>query len=159
MVVYFSGHGLQEGGRSALALADTHDASDALPIAELRSDLAACRAAVKFLILDACHSGGAEGPAIHEPSSENLAKEIVRERLPGAVVLASSRGDQSSWEWNDRKHGVFSYWLARALEGGADTNGDGRLTVDEVYNYTYERVTSTARAGLPRRAGPGAAAG
>ena len=76
---------------------------------------------------------------------ENLAWEIVRERLPGAVVLASSRGDQSSWEWNERGHGVFTYWLSRALEGGADTNGDGRLTVDEVYNYTHDRVTATVQ--------------
>ncbi len=145
IVVYVTSHGFREGERSFLVLADTRDAASGLPAAELRQMLAAAPASIKFLILDACHSGGAKAVPIDEPSAESLAKSIVREPLAGTVVLASSRDDQSSWEWGERHQSVFTYWLARALEGGADSNGDGQITADEVYRYTHERVVTTTR--------------
>src|SRR5262249_758041 len=48
-------------------------------------------------------------------------------------------------EWSRRDQGVFTYWLCRALEGGAARDGKGELTFEDVYDYVYKRVTATAK--------------
>ena len=63
--------------------------------------------------------------------------------VTGCVVLASCRSDEASYEWDQRGNGVFTYWLSRALEGGADRDGDRKVTFGEVYKYTHERVQTT----------------
>lgn len=73
--------------------------------------LAQCRARIKFLILDCCHAGAAKGPAKAEVDAELLAKDIVRERVGGCVVLASCRAEERSYEWPERQQSIFTYWL------------------------------------------------
>jgi hypothetical protein len=115
-------------------------------LSDLREALGQCQAKSKFLILDCCHAGGASRAA-DEPgaSGEAVARALQAKKLKGTVVLASSSEDEESWEWPARKQGIFTYWLCRALEGGADENGDGKLTFEEVYQYTFDRVPRTAR--------------
>ncbi len=146
VLVFFSGHGELFEQKTYLIPKDFKhpDPKTALPAAELRKALDACPAAVKLLVIDSCHAGGARSGETTLPA-EALARSVVSERVAGCVVLASSRADEKSWEWPQRQQGIFSYWLCRALEGGADKNNDGRLTVDEVYEYTSQRVAQTAR--------------
>ena len=146
VLVFFSGHGELFDDETHLVPRDfeARKAETALPASELRAALAACPAAVKLLIIDSCHAGGARSTGAALPA-EALARSVVSERVPGCIVLASSRAEEKSWEWHERQQGLFSYWLCRALEGGADRNADGRLTVDEIYEYTSERVAQTAR--------------
>jgi hypothetical protein len=35
---------------------------------------------------------------------------------------------------------LFTHFLVEGLEGEADQDGDGRITVDELYDYAYEKV-------------------
>lgn len=143
VVILFSGHGLMFDGETRLIPRDFRKASPtetSLPASELRTALANCSAQTKFLVLDCCHAGGAKGPGAGL-SAEAFAKSVVREPIAGCVVLASCRAEEQSWEWAERRQGVFAWWLCRALEGGADRDGDGRLTADEVYEYTCERVS------------------
>lgn len=160
VLVFFSGHGDVHQGQVYLVPRDYRredPVHTGLPAGELRAALAQCRAKVKFLVLDCCHAGGTRGLSRSAPggtsqpdslpgpaiSGEAMAKAVFVERVTGCIVLASSRADEKSWEWTDRKQGVFTYWLCRALEGGADKDGDGRLTADEVYEYVHERVSRT----------------
>jgi hypothetical protein len=148
VILFFSGHGVERDGVTYLIPSDARGddlSGTALPVSELSEALRQCRAGVKFLILDSCHSGGAKSPRAGEPASEVLAKSFVSRRVPGCIILASCRAEESSREWPQQQQGLFTYWLARALEGGGDSNGDGRLTVDEVYDYTFERVVKTAK--------------
>jgi hypothetical protein len=146
LIVFFSGHGVPHGEQICLVPKNFDPGKPAetgLSASELRSLLSACAARVKLLILDCCHAGGARDMDSPSLPAETLAKSITRERVDGCIVLASCRSDEKSREWPERKHGVFTYWLCRALEGGADTDGNGTVTADEVYQYTQERVTTT----------------
>lgn len=148
VLIFFSGHGETFDGETYLIPRDFRRASPtatSLPARELRTALANCPAQVKFLVLDCCHAGGTKETGNTDLSAETLAKSIVRERVAGCVVLASCRAEEKSWEWAERRQGVFAWWLCRALEGGADRDGDGRLTADEVYEYTCDRVSQTVR--------------
>lgn len=89
--------------------------------------------------MDACHSGGAvksmnvRGAATDEKAIIQLA------RRSGVVMIASSGTRQFATEFDELKHGVFTYALLEALDGKTD-NGDKRVTVNELKFYIEERV-------------------
>jgi uncharacterized caspase-like protein len=56
------------------------------------------------------------------------------------LVYMSSRGTQISKEAGELQHGVFSFYLVRALRGAADSNRDRCITAKELYSYTSSRV-------------------
>ena len=62
----------------------------------------------------------------------------------GVFTLVSCTAGQSSYEWDDRRHGLFTYWLAQGLGGAADANGDARIDFDELSNFVGEYVPYTA---------------
>ena len=148
LIVFYSGHGIVKDGKAYLIPSDLKrkDIPDTgFPIQELRSALANCQAKTKFLILDCCQAGGADRAVEDdEARPEVLAKSLEPGKLAGTVVLASCNEKEKSWEWPARQQGIFTYWLCRGLEGGADANGDGQLSFEEVYQYTYDRVKETA---------------
>ncbi len=40
----------------------------------------------------------------------------------------------------DLKHGIFSYYLMKGMEGDADANKDGKITLGEMQGYLVENV-------------------
>jgi uncharacterized caspase-like protein len=145
LIVFFSGHGVMSGDRAYLMTSDARTArvsETALAVEDLRDALKNCPARSKFLILDCCHSGAKFG--VRRLTGEGFGPVLDLKKLPGVVVLASCKEDEASFEWAERRQSLFTYWLCRALEGGADSNGKGELTADAVYKYVHERVTETA---------------
>jgi uncharacterized caspase-like protein len=43
-------------------------------------------------------------------------------------------------EDNQHRHGLFTYYLLRALRGEADTNRDGDVTLGETVTYLSQKV-------------------
>ncbi len=42
-------------------------------------------------------------------------------------------------------HGVFTYYLVQGLQGAADLNRDGIVTLQELYEYVEQQVTRKSR--------------
>jgi uncharacterized caspase-like protein len=150
-LVYLSCHGvLDDRGRLYYATADTDRSllsATALPSAWLNEQLEDCRSRRQILVLDCCHSGafakGAKGEgelALHD-----------RFEGRGRIVLTGSRGTEYSFEHDhvigDSVSSVFTSALVEGLRSGdADRDGDGVVTVGELYDYAYEAVrTKEAR--------------
>ena len=147
-LVYLSCHGvLDDRGRLYYATVDTDRellAATAVPSAWLNERLEDCRCRRQILVLDCCHSGafakGAKGDSA-------LA---LGERFEGRgrVVLTGSRATEYSFE-HDRVVGegassVFTSVLVEGLRSGdADRDGDGVVTVGELYDHAYEAVRTT----------------
>lgn len=147
VIISYSGHGMLKDKQTYLVPADFRPAQAAktgLPAAEVRTLLAGCPAAVKFLILDCCHAGSARAAEESSLSSDAVGRAFEPKKVPGCVVLASCQAEEKSLESPLLRNGLFTFWLCLALEGGADSDGDGNLTADEVYRYTHERVSQTA---------------
>ena len=59
----------------------------------------------------------------------------------GRLVVTACSASQVSLETQARKHhGIFTYHLVEGLRGAADADGDGRVTIDELYDYVYPHV-------------------
>ena len=93
--------------------------------------------------MDACYSGQARGGETLIASARPLALKAQTTIFPtGFNVFAASQSDQisSSSPSPDLKHGIFSYYLMKGMEGDADANKDGKITLGEMQGYLAENV-------------------
>ena len=56
------------------------------------------------------------------------------------MILTASDANEVSMEKDELNHGVFTYYLLEGLRGKADADGDGVITLDEVYKYVSMKV-------------------
>ncbi|MBI5548649.1 MAG: caspase family protein [Deltaproteobacteria bacterium] len=133
LVFYYSGHA-KDG---ALRLGGS-----ILPLEELKWRMSRSAAAVRIGLLDSCRSGvitrtkGArKAPAFEVDLG---AMQAAR----GLVLLASSAADEDSQESDELGGSFFSHHLASGLMGGADSSGDGRVSLSEAYAYAYDRTVA-----------------
>ena len=57
------------------------------------------------------------------------------------VFFTASRADQVSNWYPEKKHGLFTYFFLRGLQGEADQDKDGSLTVREMGQYLLNETT------------------
>lgn len=95
-------------------------------------NLAKIKARSIAVVLDACFSGS----TIYENISLIDIKPKGVSDLKNGVVLSSSSGNEVSCWYNDKQHGMFTYFFLKAIHNqNADANQDGQLTFKEIYRY------------------------
>jgi branched-chain amino acid transport system substrate-binding protein len=97
------------------------------------------------LFADACHAGGFS-PVATKSVTPSLTKLIGELRdSQGKVIITSSKEDEYSLEKPEFGNGLFTYYLLRGLEGEADTDRNGVVTLDELYSYVYDKTKDDSR--------------
>ena len=150
LVLYFSGHGVRDENGS-LYLAVTNTNRERLRSTAIKSEFITevmdqCRSRRQVLILDCCNSGAfAKGTKAATGVSIGTASAFEGKGY-GRVVLTASDSTQFAWEGDQvigtTENSLFTHYLVKGLEGEADTNGDGRVTIDELYDYAYEQIVN-----------------
>lgn len=94
-----------------------------------------------LVFLDTCYSGDVlrGGKAPLQASFDKFANELAAAEN-GAVVFASSTGNQLSWEGPKWGNGASTKALVEGLEGNADTAKSGVVRVAALEEYVYDRV-------------------
>ena len=116
LLFFFAGHGVQgKDGHYYLAPSDLKlddVAHTGLPWSEVASVLGKAQARV-VVVLDACHAGlsGSEGLATNDDAVSGL---LSGSHAP-VLVLAASKGRESSFEGSAWQGGVFTYALTKIL--------------------------------------------
>ena len=80
----------------------------------------------RILIVDTCQARGIEGR--FEPHA--LMKRSASSRF---ALMVAAKTDEESQEYEPAQHGLFTYALLEGLGARGDTNGDGRITVRELF--------------------------
>ena len=62
-----------------------------------------------------------------------------------ASVITSAAVDQVSTWYPEKRHSLFTYYFLKGLQGGADANKDGRITMGEMQAYLKDNVPYMAR--------------
>lgn len=147
LVLYFSGHGVRdEFGSLYLAFTNTIRTrlrSTAIKADYIREAMDQSRSKRQVLILDCCNSGAfPQGTKAEVGGVMGLTRAF---QGYGRFVLTASDATQFAWEGSkvigDTDNSLFTHFLVTGLEGEADSNGDGKITVDELYNYVFEQVS------------------
>jgi uncharacterized caspase-like protein/TolB-like protein len=153
VIIYYSGHGAPEGGDTYWVTVNADIDSlytTALNNKEISDMLMRIQAKRVIIFLDSCYSAATVN---RTNQTRSVQTEIPWDKFSGAgrVTISASDGKQLSLEMDQYQHGVFTYYLLEGLKGKADTNRDGVVDVDEIWNYVKDQVTETARqAGNPQ---------
>ncbi len=93
-----------------------------------------------LLIADSCQSGGFVGRGTKRlpPSLDKMMGQFKESE--GRVLITSSRADEYSKESPERGNSLFTYYLLDGLKGNADKDGDGIVSLKEMYEYVYAKT-------------------
>jgi hypothetical protein len=156
LLLHFSGHGLKsESGELFFAASNTRPnrlGSTAVSADFVQRCMQASRSRSVVLLLDCCYGGAfAQGVKVRAAGDVNVLDSFPRETKSGAgrgraVITASSameyafEGEQLADDQN-RRPSVFTNALVEGLAtGDADRDEDGWVSLNELYDYVFDKV-------------------
>lgn len=148
--VYYSGHGLPTADGQGLYVLPQRADRDfidktAITQAEINAAIQAAKPKSVTIFLDSCYSGQSRSGETLIASARPVALKAEKQLFPDSfAVFSASQANQISSSSPDLKHGIFSYYLMRGMEGDADANRDGRITAGEMQAYLLEQVSRQA---------------
>jgi hypothetical protein len=158
LLLYLSCHGLKdEQGRLYFAARDTRRdrlRSTAVPAGFVNDVLFDCRSRRKVLLLDCCYSGAfARGLSVKADPSVHTSDHFDAR---GLVVLTASDATQYAFEGDNlvgrATPSIFTSSVTRGLQtGAADIDGDGLVSVDDMYEYARRQLAEQPRLQTPRK--------
>ncbi len=139
---YFSGHGRFKNGRFYLCARDTEADYLAMAVSNdtLNSIIDDSSARTKIIILDCCHSGAFKG--FEDADAEKLWHD------GRYVLMATSAIDLAEDSLVDGEPSPFTKVMVDGLLFGADdSDGDRRVSLDDLYNYLWSNISGSVRPG------------
>jgi|GEM_PF-588140 len=143
LFIFYSGHGApdiksQKGYLMPVEADPQYVDLNGYSLELMYENVAQIPAKTVTIVMDACFSGA--------DLLENVSPMVVKvdnpvEILNKGVILTSSRDDQVSSWYNEKRHGLFTYFFLKAIhDKNADRNGDNALTVKEVYDFIADKT-------------------
>ena len=99
-----------------------------------------------IVALDSCFSG-AGGRSVIAKGSRPLVMNLKADvALPkNMTVLSASSGDQTSSTYDEKGHGLFTYFMLKGIKNEDVVRKDGSLKIDDLYSYVKPQVERIAR--------------
>jgi hypothetical protein len=148
--IFFAGHGLASANGFERYLlpydADTALLDDsALVLEDIITTVSENRPRSAVFFLDTCYSGGTRTGQTLVANARGIRIVAKASNLPTNFTVISAAGnDQVSTILPEAKHGLFSYYLMKGMEGGAGLDAGRRITTQELYEYVAGNVPKQA---------------
>lgn len=141
IIFYYAGHGLCDARRNGYLMpvdVPGTQVQQGIRSSDVYHRLALSGAERVTVFLDACFSGGARGEQLLAARAVKI--EPNRDVIAGnTVIFAATQSNQAAHAYNDKQHGMFTYFLLRKLK---ETHGTG--TYGELTRYLKNEVTHNA---------------
>ena len=147
LLLHVSCHGLKDED-GTLYFASSNTAVEDLEATAIASEfvnrqMTKSRSRRIVLLLDCCFGGAFARGMVHRAGESVAIKEEFEGQ--GRVVLTASRAMEYAFEGDSREGdaqpSIFTSAIVEGLESGeADRDGDSRVSIDELYDYVYDRV-------------------
>ncbi|MBU1056381.1 MAG: caspase family protein [Proteobacteria bacterium] len=149
--VYFSGHGAPnpKTGDAYLVPYDgdpSFIAQTGYSLKRMYAALGKLQAKEIVVALDSCFSGAGGRSVLAKgarPLVMNLQSNTVLSK--NMTVLSASAGDQISSTYDDKGHGLFTYFLLKGIKNEDVVNPDGSIKMDDLFGYLAPQVERIAR--------------
>ena len=144
--VFYSGHGLPGADGKSLYFLPVGTnknllAKTGISQREIVDALKSAQAKSVTMFIDSCYSGQIRTGETLLASARPVVLTVQDTAYPpDFTVITASASDQIASSSPDLKHGIFSYYLMKGLEGEADENKDGTITIGKLQSYLAERV-------------------
>jgi len=129
VVVYYSGHADEKGlllGEDRYSYHSLRDRLDQIP------------ADVRIAVLDACASGAFTRIKGGKKRPPFLVDQSTSTK--GHAFLTSSAATEVAQESDRIRASYFTHYLVSGLRGAADSSGDGRITLNEAYQFAFSET-------------------
>ena len=139
-IVYYSGHGMpSEDAKHAYLLpvdGDSRLAESGLSTEQLYKQLSLMPSKGTIVLLDACFSGARrDGQML--ASNRGVAIKVKEETISGnMVVFSAAQGDETAYPYEEKKHGLFTYFLLSALQ-----ESGGRISLGTLSDQVTKMVS------------------
>ncbi len=149
--VYYAGHGAPDPNTNQAFLVP-YDGDPAFlettgyPVNKLYSILSDLPAKRITVALDTCFSGSGGRSVIAKgtrPMLITVESPLVNSR--NMVVFTATGANQISSAYREKRHGLFTYYFLKGLQGEADGNQDGVVDVEELDAFVRSGVQTVAR--------------
>jgi len=137
IIIYYSGHSDEEG----MLLNN-----ERYLYTELRSRISNIPSDMRIVILDSCASGAFTRIKGGEKTQPFLMDSSLT--VEGYAFLTSSSADEASQESDRIMASYFTHSLVAGLRGAADSVGDGRVTLNELYRFAYNETLARTETSL-----------
>ena len=140
LIVYYAGHGIPDeaSGSSYLLPVDGigNNLRTGYSLAELYKTLGALPARNVTVFMDACFSGAKRGEGMLA-SARGVAIKAKPEAPKGnMVVFSAAQGDETAYPYEDKGHGLFTYFLLKKLQ-----ETKGQVSLGELAQYVQQQVS------------------
>ena len=94
------------------------------------------------MFFDTCYSGISrdEKTLLAHARPIRISAEEQPDIPKNFTIFSASGLDQISSGFKEAKHGIFSYYVMKGLEGNADINSDRKITNGELLSYLKDYV-------------------
>ncbi len=158
LLFYFSGHGvLSRESHLLLTTPETYKGKrEIVPYTVVTASYLQAQMNNSFsqrlvVILDCCYSGAfTKLKGITAKGDENI---DIKAELggKGRAILMSSSSTQSSFESKGSELSIYTKYLVEGIKtGAADTDGDGKISADELHQYVSGKVHKESPAMTPQ---------
>lgn len=156
LLLYFSGHGVKDDdGKLYFAARNTKKKrlrSTGVSGDFVRTVMRESKSRRQVLLLDCCYSG-----AILTSLSKGDPDMHIKERFEGSgqIVVTASDSMQPAYEGggaeDDEGLSIFTRSVVEGIRSGeADVNGDGHVSLDELFSYACDRVQELKPSQTPK---------
>jgi hypothetical protein len=137
VLYYFSGHGV----KGSFLPIDFDGFNNRISYEEISQIINDSPARYRLCFADACHSGGlfSERSGAEEEEWLKVYQDLYQTST-GTAIIMSSKSEETSLESSGLRQGVFSHFMIRGLKGEADSDGDGQVSIQELYDFIYVQV-------------------
>lgn len=145
--VFFAGRALVDGKTGAVSLLPFDGTTTALnrlyPVRQLQQSLYRLPIQRAIMMFDVSlePSPGADPVSTPPPNWESAGSE----RKDQVMWMVGNRTLQEAHTYEEGKHGLFTYYLLKGLQGLADIDRDGTVAAGELCLYARGEVARTAR--------------
>jgi hypothetical protein len=152
---YFAGHGVPDVGDGTPYLLPYDGRPDnprrtAYSSVQLYASLGKLNADKVVVFLDSCFSGASNRSPEDQPLLKGIRPGVLKVKDPilaqkNLVVFTAAQIDQVSNAYQEKQHGLFTYFLLKGLGGDADRDRDGNIHLSELSYYVIDNVDRISR--------------
>lgn len=143
VIFYYAGHGIPDEATGDAYLlpidADGLNMRVCYPISQLYKELGGLQAKSVTVFMDACFSGAQRGNGMVIAARGVAIKAKNDSPMGKTVVFTAATDKQTAYPFEEKGHGMFTYYLLKKLR---DTKGD--CTLGELGSYVCDEVAKQA---------------
>ncbi len=139
IIVYYAGHGCPDEANGTAYLipidGSVNSTRTLYPVSELYKELGEIPSKRTLVFMDACFSGAKRGSGMLASARGVVLKAKEEVPVNNMIVISAAQGDETAWPYDEKGHGLFTYFMLKKLQ-----DSKGNVTLGQLTDYIIDQV-------------------